>query len=908
MNIENTSFAFFGDPTSKQKTDYNKAWLGGKGAHLTEMSELDIPVPPGFIITTDISSYYYAHENSYPIFFAKQLKQQIAHLEKVTSKKFGSKKNPLLVSVRSGAPVSMPGMMDTILNLGLNTVTIESMIRTTNNATFVYDSYRRFIQMFGNVVMKVDGNKFETIMEDKKKLYGVEKDSDLNVKQLKEIIKLFKQCYKRETSKDIPENPMEQLQYAIDAVFTSWYNPRAEAYRKMYHISSDIGTAVNIQSMVFGNMGETSGTGVLFTRNPATGKKKFFGEFLLNAQGEDVVAGIRTPSPIEELADTMPDVYKQLSGIGVMLEKHYKDMQDIEFTIEEGKLYILQTRNAKRTAIASLHILCRMQKEGLLNKRDVIKRMDPNTLPALLANIFDIESKKLVLTQGLLLAKGLPAGPGAATGAIALSVEEVIELKKKNIPSILVRTETSPEDIAGMHLAEGILTARGGMTSHAAVIARGMNKPCIVGCKVLHIDTKKRHITFHMHDNSTKTIPAEERIALDGFTGEVIHAELKAQKSEIEQVIVDKTLDIKQSKIATSYKKVMKWAQQYAQLMVRTNADTPKDAATARSYGAQGIGLCRTEHMFFGADRILLIRKVILSDNPDILSYALDQLHLLQKQDFKEILEIMHDLPVTIRLLDPPLHEFLPHDNKAIALLANELKTSISTVTSKIQSLQESNPMLGHRGCRLGITHPDITVMQTKAIIEATCELKQQGIIALPEIMIPLVGHHKEFQDQANIVHTIADKTQKEMGIKIEYKIGTMIEVPRAAITANKIAKKADFFSFGTNDLTQMGSGFSRDDCQSFLPLYIQKQIYQHNPFEVLDTKGIGKLIKLAIKLGRKKKSYLKIGVCGEHGGDPSSIQFFNKQQIDYISCSPYRVSIAILSAAQAHLKQKKNK
>ncbi|MBV6492398.1 MAG: Pyruvate, phosphate dikinase [Turneriella sp.] len=878
----------------------DKKLLGGKGANLAEMSSLGIPVPPGFTISTEVCTYYYAHERKYPAELQAQIDKGIQNLEATIGKRFGDKKNPLLVSVRSGAPVSMPGMMDTILNLGLNDETVLGLIENTGNKRFSYDSYRRFIQMYGNVVMGMKHHDFEHILEQKKKVKGVDSDLGLDAEDLEKLVGEYKAEVKKVTGKDFPQAPKDQLSGAVDAVFASWMNDRAITYRKLNNISEALGTAVNIQSMVFGNMGDDCGTGVAFTRNPATGERKFFGEFLMNAQGEDVVAGIRTPLSIEKLGEKMPEALKELLAYADKLEHHYKDMQDIEFTIERSKLYMLQTRTGKRTAFAAIRTAVEMVDEKLIDEKTALKRIDAHTLPSLLAKIFDEKEKKDALAKGLVVAKGLPAGPGAASGKIVLTAEKAVEWKEANTKSILVRTETSPEDISGMHSSEGILTARGGMTSHAAVVARGMNKPCIVGCNQLEVDYAKGIVTFNLGTPEEVKLKEGDAISIDGFTGQVLNASLNTIASELEQVFVSKTMPMENSLLANQYSRVMQWADKYARLKVRTNADTPHDAQVARSYGAQGIGLCRTEHMFFHEERIAAVREMILSSTREEREKALAKLLPFQRDDFKGIFEEMQGLAVTVRLLDPPLHEFLPNDEEQIAELAKTFGKSVPYVHKKIEDLKEFNPMLGHRGCRLGITYPEITAMQTRAIIEAAAELVKNGKKVFPEIMVPLVGHYKELENQARVIRETAEAVQKEKGVKVDFLLGTMIEVPRAAVTADEIAHVAQFFSFGTNDLTQMTSGFSRDDSEHFLPYYIQKGIYPQNPFQVLDAGGVGKLIEIAIEKGRSTNPKIKLGVCGEHGGDPESIQFCHAVGLDYVSCSPYRVPIARLAAAQA--------
>jgi len=896
-------YVYFFSATKTEGGAGDKKLLGGKGANLAEMTTLGIPVPPGFTISTEVCTYYYAHNNSYPAELQAQIDAGIAELEAGIGKKFGDKKNPLLVSVRSGAPVSMPGMMDTILNLGLNDETVAGLMEGSGNPRFGYDSYRRFIQMYGNVVMGMKHHDFEHILDGLKKAKGVTEDLALDADDLKKLISEYKAEVKKITGKDFPQSPKEQLMGAINAVFASWMNDRAIVYRKLNNISETLGTAVNVQSMVFGNMGDDCGTGVAFTRNPANGERKFFGEFLMNAQGEDVVAGIRTPLSIEKLGEKMPSALKELLSYADKLENHYKDMQDIEFTIERSKLYMLQTRSGKRTAFAAIRTAVEMVDEKLIDEKAALKRIDASTLPSLLAKIFDEKEKKDVLAKGLIVASGLPAGPGAASGKIALTAEKAVEWAEKGVKSILVRVETSPEDISGMHSSEGILTARGGMTSHAAVVARGMNKPCIVGCNALEVDYKKGTIEFNAGTPKAIKLKEGDNLSIDGFTGQVLNASLNTIPSELEQVFVTKTMPIEKSLLAQQYGRVMEWSDKYSRLKVRTNADTPQDAAVARSYGAQGIGLCRTEHMFFHEDRIAAMREMILSSTLEEREKALAKLLPFQRADFKGIFAAMEGLPVTVRLLDPPLHEFLPHEEEQIEALAKAFGKTSQYVHKKIDDLKEFNPMLGHRGCRLGVTYPEITAMQTRAIIEAAAELIKEGKKVFPEIMVPLVGHYKELANQAKVIRDTADAVQKEKGVTVAYSLGTMIEVPRAAVTADEIAQHADFFSFGTNDLTQMTSGFSRDDSEHFLPYYIQKGIYPQNPFQVFDWEGVGKLIEIAIEKGRKTQPKIKLGVCGEHGGDPDSIGYCHRVGLDYVSCSPYRVPIARLAAAQAVLK-----
>ncbi len=907
---------FFGGKKAEGKAEM-KNLLGGKGANLAEMVNIGLPVPAGFSITTELCTYFYDNKRKYP----KELKEQVVNaLKKVESEmgaKFGDSKNPLLVSVRSGARASMPGMMDTVLNLGLNDVTVQGLIEKTNNPRFAYDSYRRFVQMYGDVVLglrpveKHDEDPFEAILHAKKEKHGFNLDTELTADHLKELVQEFKTAIKEKMGFDFPENPMDQLWGAVGAVFGSWMNDRAIVYRKLNGIPASWGTAVNVQSMVFGNMGEDSGTGVAFTRDPASGENIFYGEYLFNAQGEDVVAGIRTPHPIAELQKDNAVIYKQLDDIRKNLEKHYKDMMDIEFTIQQGKLWMLQCRVGKRTGFAAVKMAVDMVKEKLISKEDAILRIEPNQLNQLLRPIFDLTQKKKAIDEGKLLAKGLNAGPGAASGKVALSAQDAEEMAKSGDPVILVRIETSPEDIKGMNASEGILTARGGMTSHAALVARQMGKVCVAGCGALKINYKNREIRVEGKDIVVKE---GEYISIDGTTGEVIAGKLETKPSEVIQVLISKTMDAKESPIYQTYESLMKWADSFRRLKVRTNADQPDQAANAIAFGAEGIGLCRTEHMFFGGDRIMSVRKMILADTVEDRKSALNELLPLQREDFYGIFKAMHGLPVTIRTLDPPLHEFLPSSEKDIKEMAEVLKVSEAKVIEKINSLHEFNPMLGFRGCRLGTLYPEITEMQARAIIEAACDAAKDGIKVKPEIMIPLVSDLNEFKMQENIVRRVAAEVFKEKNKKVSYLVGTMIELPRACVTANEIAKNAEFFSFGTNDLTQTTFGLSRDDAGKFLPLYVQDEILPNDPFEVLDQNGVGQLVKLGTERGRSTRPDLKVGICGEHGGEPSSVEFCHRTGLNYVSCSPFRVSIARLAAARAvvketvHGKQKKSK
>jgi pyruvate,orthophosphate dikinase len=805
----------------------------------------------------------------------------------------------------------MPGMMDTILNLGLNDKTVQALIKKTNNPRFAYDSYRRFVQMYGDVVLglkpvhKHDEDPFEVILDKKKHQHGFRLDTELTADHLKELVAEFKAAIREKTGHDFPDNPMDQLWGAVGAVFGSWMNERAIVYRKLNNIPADWGTAVNVQSMVFGNMGEDSGTGVAFTRDPASGENVFYGEYLFNAQGEDVVAGTRTPHPISELKKEDPKIYKQLDGFRKILEKHYKEMMDIEFTIQQGKLWMLQCRVGKRTGFAAIRMAVDMVKEKLISKEDAISRIEPNQLNQLLRPIFDLSEKNKAISEGRLLAKGLNAGPGAASGKVALSAQDAEEMAAKGDPVILVRIETSPEDIKGMNASEGILTARGGMTSHAALVARQMGKVCVAGCGALKINYKERTIGV---EGKNDIVREGDYISIDGSTGEVIKGKLETKPSEVIQVLISQTMQPKESSVYQTYSSLMKWADEIRSMNVRTNADQPDQARNAIAFGAEGIGLCRTEHMFFGGDRITSVRKMIVSDTVEDRKAALAELLPLQREDFEGIFEAMKGYPVTIRTLDPPLHEFLPHSEKEIAELASELGIEVSKLKAKIESLHEFNPMLGFRGCRLGVVFPEITEMQARAIIEAAVNVAKKGIPVKPEIMIPLVGHVNEFILQEDIVRRVAKEVMNEKGKKISYLVGTMIELPRAALTADEIAGRAEFFSYGTNDLTQTTFGLSRDDAGKFLPLYVQNDILPSDPFEALDQTGVGQLVEMGTRKGRSVRKDLKVGICGEHGGEPSSVEFCHRTGLNYVSCSPFRVPIARLAAARAVINEKKLK
>ena len=931
---------FFGNGKSEGAKE-TKALLGGKGLGLAQMTESKVPVPAGFTITTEVCDYY-SKNKSYPNGLEKLVDENIKKLERAMNMEFGNEQKPLLVSVRSGAAISMPGMMDTILNLGINEKVVNGMIKKTNNPRFAWDAYRRFIQMFGDVAMGVDHEKFEHILQNAKNSIADRvgkpakevKDTDLNVEDLKEVVVKYKEMYKREMGEDFPEEPKVQLWHAINAVFRSWNNPRAEAYRKLNDIRNLLGTAVNVQAMVFGNMGDTSATGVCFSRNPATGENKFYGEFLINAQGEDVVAGIRTPQEITlegsldwaknnnvseferkgkypSLEEVMPNVYKQLVSYKNQLEKYYSDMQDMEFTIQEGKLYMLQTRNGKRTAAAAVRIAVELAEAKIISKEEAIMRVNPSDLDQLLHPTFDPNAKK----SATILAKGLNASPGAAVGKVVFAADRAEKQKEAGENVILVRIETSPEDIKGMNAAEGILTARGGATSHAAVVARGMGKCCVAGCSALDIDYSSK--TMKVGD---KTVYEGDYISIDGSTGEVMLGQVATKEAEMSE----------------DFKKLMKWADDIRKLEVHTNADTPHDARIARSFGAEGIGLCRTEHMFFNADRIKSVRQLILvaedvkqlqaqineaeragknnlvselqnayREPKRLYDEALNNLFPMQMEDFIGIFKAMDGYPVTVRLLDPPLHEFIPHEDSQLEELSNDMGVPFDKLRAIRDSLHEFNPMLGHRGCRLGITYPEIYDMQARAIIEAAVKVSKDGVKVHPEIMIPLVGTLKELKMIKDRIIKIADEVFEKEGVKVSYKVGTMIEVPRAALVADKIATEAEFFSFGTNDLTQMGGGFSRDDAGKFLKDYVDKEIYEKDPFQSLDQEGIGELLKIGVEKGRATNKKLTIGICGEHGGDPATVMFCHNIGLNYVSCSPYRVPIARLAAAQGVINQK---
>ena len=863
----------------KEGNETMRNLLGGKGANLAEMTILGIPVPQGFIVTTEACNKYYNDGKVISEEVLEQIQNNIAKLEEITGKKFGSLENPLLVSVRSGARVSMPGMMDTILNLGLNDEAVEVVAKQTNNPRFAYDSYRRFVQMFSDVVMGVEKRLFENIIDEMKEARGVHYDTELTADDLKELVVKFKDLYKKEMKKDFPQDPKEQLVEAITAVFRSWDNPRAIVYRRLNDIPGEWGTAVNVQEMVFGNKGDTSGTGVAFSRNPSTGEKGIYGEYLMNAQGEDVVAGIRTPLPITKLNEQNPALYKQFINIVNKLENHYKDMQDMEFTIEEGKLFFLQTRNGKRTAQAALKIAVDLVSEGMLSKEEAILKVEPKQLDSLLHPTFEATSLKNTKA----IAKGLPASPGAACGKVAFTAEEAKERAEKGEKVVLVRLETSPEDIEGMIAAQGILTVRGGMTSHAAVVARGMGTCCVAGCGELKVDEEKRTLEV-----GGKVYTDKDYISIDGSTGNIYGEAIKTVTPEI----------------SGYFATFMSWADEIRKLQVRTNADTPRDTKQAVEFGAEGIGLCRTEHMFFDEDRIMPMREMIVAKTEEERRKALSKLLPMQKGDFKAMYEALEGRPATIRFLDPPLHEFVPHSDEEIRELAGQMSLDFEELKATVEGLHEFNPMLGHRGCRLAVTYPEIAEMQTRAIIEAAIEVKnEKGYDIVPEIMIPLVGEVKELKFVKDIVDSTAKAVMNEKGITIEYHVGTMIEITRAALTADEIAKEAEFFSFGTNDLTQMTFGFSRDDAGKFLNDYYERKIYEQDPFAKLDQVGVGQLVKMAAEKGRATRPNIKLGICGEHGGDPSSIEFCHNVGLNYVSCSPFRVPLARLAAAQAQVK-----
>ncbi|MAE30975.1 MAG: pyruvate, phosphate dikinase [Verrucomicrobiales bacterium] len=888
-----------------KKTDGNgkmKSLLGGKGANLAEMTRIGLPVPPGYTITTEVCTYYYDHKRTYPKVLQAQMEDGVARMERQLGKKFGDKKNPLLLSVRSGARESMPGMMDTILNLGLNDETVEALAKSSGNARFAWDSYRRFIQMYGDVVMGVqklpseDEEPFEIVIENvKKKLLGNAHadDTDLSADDLQVLVAEFKKLVKKRTGKAFPNNPWEQLLGSVGAVFSSWMNDRAIVYRRKYNIPADWGTAVNVQSMVFGNTGASSGSGVAFTRDPATGENVFWGEFMMNAQGEDVVAGVRTPDPVVKLKKVLPSAHKELLRICKVLEKHFRDVQDFEFTIEEEKVYMLQTRNGKRTGLAAVRIACEMVKERLITWKDAVKRIPADDLDQLLAPVFDRAAVKKVSA----IAKGLPAGPGAATGKVYFNADRAEAAKAKGQEVLLVRLETSPEDLRGMIAANGILTARGGVSSHAALVARQMGKICVCGAADVQINYAKRTMKI-----GSLNFKEGDFLSIDGTTGEIFPGEVKTAPSEVVQGLLENKAAAKRSRTYKNFTQIMAWCAKATKMQVRTNADTPGQVKNAVAFGASGIGLCRTEHMFFEGDRIDAVRQMILAETEADRRKALKKLLPYQRKDFEGIFKALNGLPGTIRLLDPPLHEFLPHDSKQIGDLAKKLKVKPAEIKQRVSELHEFNPMLGHRGCRLAISYPEIAEMQARAILEAAANVQKKKIKVNPEIMVPLVGFRKELELQAEIIHRVAKEVSKEKGVKLNYLVGTMIEVPRGALTADEIAETAEFFSFGTNDLTQTTMGMSRDDSGSFLPNYQEEEIVADNPFAVVDQTGVGQLMEIATAKGRATRKKIKLGICGEHGGEPSSVKFCHRLGLNYVSCSPFRVPVARLAAAQAAL------
>jgi pyruvate,orthophosphate dikinase len=895
---------YFFAPSQAEGNKNMKDLLGGKGANLAEMAGIGLPVPPGFTVSTEVCNIFTKAGEKLPAGVDEEIRSNLKKLEDVTGQKFGDAGNPLLVSVRSGAKFSMPGMMDTVLNLGLNDETLEGLADKSGNRRFALDCYRRLIHMFGDVVLGIPKKKFEEILNAHKQKYHLRLDHQLTEQMLEEIIAAYRRLIQKETGSDFPQDVNEQLRLAIDAVFKSWNNPRAITYRRLNHIPDDLGTAVNVQLMVFGNIGEKSATGVGFTRDPGTGKKTMYGEYLLNAQGEDVVAGVRTPSPIQKLESEMPEVFGQLKEITTNLERHYGDVQDFEFTIQDGKLYMLQTRNGKRTGQAAVKIAVDLVEEGLTNKEDALLQVEPDGLNQLLHPVFDAEEK----AKHDILAKGLAASPGAAAGQAVFTAEDAVQWKKDGRKTVLIRAETSPDDIHGMSASQGILTATGGMTSHAAVVGRQMGKPAVVGCGALRIDEEGKRLQVN-----GKTFKEGDWISIDGSTGEVLDGQIPTRPSGIIQVVRGEKR-AEDSPLYQYFTKLLSWADESRKLGVRANSDTPEDAQVAFAFGAEGIGLARTEHMFFGPERLPIVKEMILADNEADRRKALDRLLPFQKKDFYEFFKEMHGNPVTIRTIDPPLHEFLPRREDLMVELAelrvhprkNKMKIAeIETLLARVNQLSEFNPMLGHRGCRLGISYPEITEMQARAIFEAACELTKEGEKVRPEIMVPLVGHVAELANQKEIIVRVADEVMKRYGVKVEYLVGTMIEIPRGAITADEVAREAEFFSFGTNDLTQTTYGVSRDDGGKFLNYYLNKGIWPDDPFETIDTKGVGELMKMAVEKGRKTRSNLKIGICGVHGGDPRSIYFCHKIGLNYVSCSAYQIPIARLAAAQVNIGKK---
>jgi len=901
---------FFGDGHADGNASM-KDLLGGKGAGLAEMTNLGVPVPAGLTISTAACTFFDQNDRRFPPTLKSEVAKSLARIEASVGKTFGDRQKPLLVSVRSGARASMPGMMDTILNLGLNDETAEGLARSSNDRRFALDSYRRFIQMYSDVVLGVEREHFEHLLTEIRERHHATTDPDIPAEGLADLVKAYKALVRKKTSADFPQNVEDQLWGAIGAVFSSWNNQRAITYRRLNGIPDEWGTAVNVQSMVFGNMGSNCATGVAFTRDPASGARRFYGEYLPNAQGEDVVAGIRDPLPIsraeaegraeESLEAKMPAAYARLVEVYQKLESHYRDMQDIEFTIESGKLYLLQTRTGKRTGFAGVRIACEMVDEGLITPPEAVARVEAGQIVQLLAPVFDQAAKSEALREGRMLARGLPAGPGAAAGRIAFSAERAVEMARGEDPVVLVRIETSPEDIAGMHAAAGVLTTRGGLTSHAAVVARGMGKPCIVGCGEIKVDYGRGELRVEHHS----VLQEGDWISIDGSTGEVLHGRLPTRSSEVIQVLIDESMKPEDSQVFRNFQRLMVWSDEIRRLGVRANADTPADGRVARRFGAEGIGLCRTEHMFFHEQRILAVREMILARDEKGRRAALAKLLPFQRDDFAGIFRELRGLPVTIRLLDPPLHEFLPQTEGQISTLAREMSWGFVELRAKVSQLHETNPMLGHRGCRLGVTYPEIYEMQVQAIFEAACRTKKEGIEVFPEVMIPLVGTVKELSMMRAVTERVARETIAKEGVEVPIVIGTMIEIPRAALIAKELAEIAEFFSFGTNDLTQMTFGYSRDDAGSFLPEYVEKKILKCDPFESLDQHGVGQLVRLGTEEGRKANPKLKVGVCGEHGGDPESIRFFRSCGLDYVSCSPYRVPVARLAAAQAELAER---
>ncbi len=881
-----------------------KTLLGGKGANLAEMTVLGLPVPPGFTITTEVCIHY-ADTRQYQGGVEDQVKEALAALERDTGKRFGDPTDPLLLSVRSGARASMPGMMDTVLNLGLNDTAVQGLVAQTGNPRFAWDCYRRFVTMYGDVVMGLkpegdEGDPFEEQLEAMKRERGATLDTDLSADDLEALTARFKLLVKERTGKDFPDDPMEQLWGAVSAVFGSWNNDRAVAYRRLYDIPDTWGTAVNIQTMVYGNTGNESGTGVAFTRNPASGENVFYGEFLVNAQGEDVVAGVRTPRPVEELAEVFPGAYEQLLEVRQTLERELRDMQDFEFTIERGRLYMLQTRNGKRTGLAAIRIAVDMADEGLISPQEALMRIEPEQLNQLLRPIFSADDKQKAVGEGRVLAKGLPAGPGAAAGRVVFNAADAVTWAGRGEQVLLVRDFTSPDDIRGMDAAQGILTAQGGMTSHAALVARQMGKVCIVGCGALGVDLRARRFEV-----DGTTVEEGDWLSIDGFTGEVILGQIETRPPEVLQVLLEGSMKPEESDAYRYYADIMLWADKERTIGVRTNADQPDQAANAIAFGAEGIGLCRTEHMFFGGARIMDVRAMILAETTEEREAALARLLPMQRDDFAGIFRVMGERPVTIRTLDPPLHEFLPHEEADVRATADALGVSAEKVAGKVAELHESNPMLGHRGCRLGIAFPEITRMQSRAILEAACVVTKDGVAVHPEIMIPLVGAKKELEHQAAQVRAVAAEVFAEQGVEVDYSVGTMIEIPRACLVADQIAEAAEFFSFGTNDLTQMGFGISRDDAGKFLPFYLEQEIWPVDPFDSLDQEGIGQLVEMGIRKGRATREGLKVGICGEQGGDPATVKFCHRVRMDYVSCSPFRLPVARLAAAQAAIEDR---